>query len=90
MVWSDAGRRVRHRAEVEEVIDFLTSPATARCLWGPPLRRPEAHRAGRALVKPVTALDEPAAGLNHEETEDLAAYMMDIRRGNSPAGAHRA
>ena len=37
---------------------------------------------GRALVmKPkLLLLDEPAAGLNHEETEDLACYMMDIRR----------
>jgi branched-chain amino acid transport system ATP-binding protein len=36
---------------------------------------------GRALcAEPrLLLLDEPAAGLNHEETEDMARYILDIK-----------
>lgn len=84
-LWSGRTRaeEVRHRAEVEEVIDFLDLARYRKMPVGilpyGVLKRIE---LGRALVmKPrLLLLDEPAAGLNHEETEDLAAYMMDIRR----------
>jgi branched-chain amino acid transport system ATP-binding protein len=88
--WHDAlwtGRtraeEIRHREAVEEVIDFLDLARYRRMPVGilpyGVLKRIE---LGRALVmKPdLLLLDEPAAGLNHEETEDLACYMMDIRR----------
>ena len=84
-LWSRRTRdeEVRHRREVEEVIDFLDLARYRRTPVGilpyGVLKRIE---LGRALVmKPkLLLLDEPAAGLNHEETEDLACYMMDIRR----------
>jgi branched-chain amino acid transport system ATP-binding protein len=88
--WQDAlwtkktrSEEVRHRRDVEEVIDFLDLARYRRTPVGilpyGVLKRIE---LGRALVmKPrLLLLDEPAAGLNHEETEDLACYMMDIRR----------
>jgi len=36
---------------------------------------------GRALaMEPkVLLLDEPVAGMNHEETEDMARYLLEIR-----------
>ena len=88
--WQDAlwsrqthAEEVRHREAVEDVIDFLDLARYRRTPVGilpyGVLKRIE---LGRALVmKPdLLLLDEPAAGLNHEETEDLACYMMDIRR----------
>ena len=85
VLWTRKTRdeEVRHRRDVEEVIDFLDLARYRRTPVGilpyGVLKRIE---LGRALVmKPsLLLLDEPAAGLNHEETEDLACYMMDIRR----------
>jgi branched-chain amino acid transport system ATP-binding protein len=85
VLWTKKTRdeEVRHRRDVEEVIDFLDLARYRRTPVGilpyGVLKRIE---LGRALVmKPsLLLLDEPAAGLNHEETEDLACYMMDIRR----------
>jgi branched-chain amino acid transport system ATP-binding protein len=84
-LWSPAARReeVEHRAFVEEVIDFLDLARYRRTPVGilpyGVLKRIELGRA-LAMKPDVLLLDEPAAGLNHEETEDLACYMMDIRR----------
>ena len=77
-LWSRQTRaeEVRHRREVEEVIDFLDLARYRKTPVGilpyGVLKRIE---LGRALVmKPrLLLLDEPAAGLNHEETEDLAS-----------------
>ena len=73
---------VRHRKKVEHVIDFLDL-ARYRAMpvgilpYGV-LKRVE---LGRALcMEPrLLLLDEPAAGLNREATEDLARYIMDMR-----------
>lgn len=71
-----------HRAAVEEVIDFLH---LARWRDYPVGLLPYGVRKrielGRALCMAprLLLLDEPAAGLNQEETEDLAAYLLDLR-----------
>lgn len=84
-LWTRRARdeEIRHRRDVEEVIDFLDLARYRRTPVGTlPYGVLKRIELGRALVmKPsVLLLDEPAAGLNHEETEDLACYMMDIRR----------
>lgn len=84
-LWSRKTRdeEVRHREAVEEVIDFLDLARYRRTPVGilpyGVLKRIELGRA-LAMKPALLLLDEPAAGLNHEETEDLACYMMDIRR----------
>ncbi len=87
--WHDAfftpgARReeVDHRRKAEEVIDFLELERYRKTPVGilpyGVLKRVE---LGRALcMEPrLLLLDEPAAGLNREETEDLAAYLLDIK-----------
>ena len=51
------------------------------CRSGCAVRRAEAGRAGRALaMRPkLLLLDEPVPGMNLEETEDMARYILDIR-----------
>jgi len=84
MLWLRGTREqeVRHREKVEEVIDFLrlepyrTTPA-ARLPYG----AKKLVELGRALcMEPdLLLLDEPAAGLNQEETESLAHYLLEIK-----------
>ena len=88
--WHDAfflprARReeVAHRRKAEETIEFLELERYRKTPVGilpyGVLKRVE---LGRALcMEPrLLLLDEPAAGLNREETEDLAAYLLDIKR----------
>ncbi len=73
---------VRHRLRAEEILDFLHLEAYRDVPCGAlsygVLKRVE---LGRALcMEPrLLLLDEPAAGLNQEETEDLGRYLLDIR-----------
>lgn len=72
----------RHRQRVEEIIDFLDlaryRAMPAGILSYGVLKRVE---LGRALcMEPrLLLLDEPAAGLNQEATEDLARFILDIK-----------
>ncbi len=73
---------VAHREKVESVIDFLDL-ARYRAMpvgilpYGV-LKRVELGRA-LCMEPKLLLLDEPAAGLNREATEDLARYIMDLR-----------
>ena len=83
-LWLGRGRaeEVRHRRRVEEIIDFLDlehyrdRPASFL-----PYGVQKRIELGRALVMDprVLLLDEPAAGMNQEETEDVARYILDIQ-----------
>ena len=72
----------RHRARVEEILDFLHlerhRDTPAGILPYGILKRIEVGRA-LAMDPKLLLLDEPAAGLNQEETEDLARYLLDIK-----------
>jgi branched-chain amino acid transport system ATP-binding protein len=87
--WSDAlwmrstrTEEVRHREKAEEIIDFLEL-ARYRTTHVSILPYGVRKRVelGRALcMEPrLLLLDEPAAGLNQEERESLAGYLMDIQ-----------
>ena len=73
---------VRNRAKVEEIIEFLNLeryrdlPASFL-----PYGVQKRIELGRALVMEPTLLllDEPAAGMNQEETEDVARYLLDVQ-----------
>ncbi|MFP4511965.1 MAG: ABC transporter ATP-binding protein [Acidimicrobiales bacterium] len=82
--WGRAKRdELRHRAAVEEIIDLLELTPFRRSSAGLlPYGIQKRIELGRALaMEPkVLLLDEPVAGMNHEETEDMARYILDIRR----------
>ena len=70
-----------HRREVEEIIDFLEishiRKATAGTLSYGLRKRVELARA-MALKPKMILLDEPMAGMNLEEKEDMARYILDL------------
>lgn len=76
-----AREEMRHREKVEEIIDFLDLQAARSqpvgCL---PYGTQKVVELGRALaMEPrVLLLDEPAAGMNHEEKHDLRIWIEDI------------
>ena len=84
LLFGPAARReeVEHRAAVEALIDFLDLERYRKTPVGilpyGVLKRVELGRA-LAMEPQLLLLDEPAAGLNQEETEDLARYLLDIQ-----------
>lgn len=70
-----------HRREVEEIIDFLEithiRKAVAGTLSYGLRKRVELARA-MALKPKLILLDEPMAGMNLEEKEDMARYILDL------------
>ena len=71
-----------HRAKVESVIEFLDlSPWRGTRVSGLPYGVRKVVELGRALCSEpeILFLDEPASGLNPEETRDLAFWIDDIR-----------
>ena len=73
---------VANRAIVEELIDFLEIEAYRAFPVGMlPYGVKKRVELGRALaMQPrVLLLDEPVAGMNVEETEDMARFILDIR-----------
>lgn len=84
LFWTRGARaeEVRHRAAVEEVIDFLALERVRNTPVGIlPYGLLKRIELGRALcMQPrVVLLDEPAAGLNQEETEDMARVILDLK-----------
>lgn len=73
---------VANRAVVEELIDFLEIEAYRAFPVGMlPYGVKKRVELGRALaMEPqVLLLDEPVAGMNVEETEDMARFILDVR-----------
>ena len=81
--WGRAKREeVEHRAKVEEVIELLELEAHRHTHAGLlPYGIQKRLELGRALaMEPrVLLLDEPVAGMNLEETEDMARYILEAR-----------
>ncbi len=77
---------VKHRHRVEEIIDFLEIADIRKSVVGAlPYGLRKRVELGRALaLEPeLLLLDEPMAGMNIEEKEDMARFILDIheRRG---------
>ena len=73
---------LRHRRVVEELIDFLEIEQYRKLPVGLlPYGISKRVELGRALaMEPkLLLLDEPVAGMNLEETEDMARFILDIR-----------
>lgn len=77
------GEEIRHRETVEDIIDFLEiqkiRDKTVGTLSYGLQKRVELGRA-LALEPRVLLLDEPMAGMNAEETEDMARFILDINQ----------
>jgi len=74
---------MENRRKVEDIIDFLEmeeyrKQPVAMLPYGVQ-KRVELGRA-LAMDPELLLLDEPVAGMNQEETEDMARYILDIRR----------
>jgi len=82
LYWGFAHREdIRHRAVVEEIIDFLEIEHIRRATVGTlPYGLRKRVELGRALaLEPkLLLLDEPMTGMNQEEKEDMARFILDI------------
>ncbi len=75
---------IQHRKTAEEIIDFLEiAPIRKKVVGVLPYGMQKRVELGRALaLEPeVLLLDEPMAGMNPEEKEDIARFILDIFEG---------
>lgn len=82
LYWGRAQQEeIAHREKVEEIIDFLEIAHIRKAVVGALSyglrKRVELGRA-LALEPNLLLLDEPMAGMNVEEKEDMARFILDI------------
>ncbi|NGO52847.1 ABC transporter ATP-binding protein [Mesorhizobium camelthorni] len=85
MLWHGPALReeIEHREKVEEIIDFLEIQHIRRTPVGKlPYGLQKRVELGRALaMEPsLLLLDEPMAGMNLEEKEDMSRFIIDVNR----------
>jgi branched-chain amino acid transport system ATP-binding protein len=83
LYWFTGARReeLDHRAEVEKIIDFLEIQHVRRAPAGtlPYGLRKRVELARAVALRPdLILLDEPMAGMNLEEKEDMARFIVDL------------
>ncbi len=74
---------ITHRRKVEEIIDFLEIEAIRKMPVGKlPYGLQKRVELGRALaMEPeLLLLDEPMAGMNLEEKEDMCRFIIDVNK----------
>ncbi|MDY6851427.1 MAG: ABC transporter ATP-binding protein [Thermodesulfobacteriota bacterium] len=74
-------KEVRNRRVVEDIIDFLEiQPIRKQVVGSLPYGQRKRVELGRALaMEPkLLLLDEPMAGMNLEEKEDIARFIIDV------------
>ena len=80
--WGAAQREeLAHRAKVEEIIDFLEIQSIRKTPVGRlPYGLQKRVELGRALAAEPTMLllDEPMAGMNVEEKQDMCRFVLDV------------
>lgn len=78
-----AHEEIEHRKKVEEIIDFLEIQAIRKTPVGRlPYGLQKRVELGRALaMEPdLLLLDEPMAGMNLEEKEDMSRFIIDVNQ----------
>jgi branched-chain amino acid transport system ATP-binding protein len=85
MLWHGPAlaEEIEHRRKVEEIIDFLEIEHIRRTPVGKlPYGLQKRVELGRALaMEPsLLLLDEPMAGMNLEEKEDMSRFILDVNR----------
>jgi branched-chain amino acid transport system ATP-binding protein len=83
LYWIGGARKeeLAHRREVEQIIDFLEIQHVRGALAGTlsyGLRKRVELARAIALRPDLILLDEPMAGMNFEEKEDMARYIVDL------------
>lgn len=83
-LWRGRARReeVEHRARCEEIVGLLRlEPYRAAPAGRLPFGVQKRIELGRALaMEPkLLLLDEPVAGMNRQETEEMAGYILDVK-----------
>jgi branched-chain amino acid transport system ATP-binding protein len=84
LYWGLAQREeIRHREVCEEIIEFLKlqdlrKQPTAALPYG--LRKRVELGRALALEPKVLLLDEPMGGMNQDEKEDMARYILDVNQ----------
>ncbi|HAD03801.1 MAG: ABC transporter ATP-binding protein [Desulfuromonadales bacterium GWC2_61_20] len=81
--WLTGARReeLEHRREAEQIIDFLEIAHIRKAMAGTlsyGLRKRVELARAVATRPDLILLDEPMAGMNHEEKEDMARYIIDL------------
>jgi len=80
--WGPAHREdIAHRQAVEDIIDFLEMEHIRKAIVGAlPYGLRKRVELGRALaMEPrLLLLDEPMTGMNQEEKEDMARFILDV------------
>jgi branched-chain amino acid transport system ATP-binding protein len=74
---------IEHRKVVEEIIDFLEIEAIRKAPVGTlPYGLQKRVELGRALAAEpsLLLLDEPMAGMNLEEKEDMSRFIIDVNQ----------
>lgn len=84
MLWLPGARKaeLQARRDIENIIEFLDLTAVRHMPVGIlPYGIKKRIELGRALAMDpaLLLLDEPVAGMNSEETEDMARFILDIR-----------
>lgn len=83
LYWASPAQKeeLEHRREVEEIIDFLDITHVRKSVAGTlsyGLRKRVELARAMALKPKLILLDEPMAGMNLEEKEDMARYILDL------------
>ena len=82
LYWGPAQREeIEHRKAVEKIIDFLEIEPVRKTVVGRlPFGLQKRVELGRALAAEpeILLLDEPMAGMNLEEKEDMCRFILDV------------
>jgi branched-chain amino acid transport system ATP-binding protein len=83
LYWLTGARQeeLAHRRKVEEIIDFLDLQPVRKAVAGTlsyGLRKRVELARAMAMEPRLLLLDEPMAGMNLEEKEDMARYIVDL------------
>ncbi|CAM3891566.1 ABC transporter ATP-binding protein [Shewanella aquimarina] len=83
LYWASPAQKeeLTHRRQVEEIIDFLDISHVRKSIAGTlsyGLRKRVELARAMALNPKLILLDEPMAGMNLEEKEDMARYILDL------------